>query len=168
MKSLEKQQKRGTEGQLIELVSAFCREKLNKEYEQVCIKLILKLGRKRAVPFLTGKATNWSAAIIYTIGTINYLFDRSFDPYIPSSDIHDYFGTKSTTVSAKASKIRKMLNIDRENNEFVTSRMIDDNLLDEFEVVDNMLVPILSLTDRHPKIKKGSCAKTRGDDTTSL
>lgn len=75
-----KQIKREKEQELIELVSNFCQEKLNEEYKQLCIELVQKLGRKRNVPFMTGKMEIWAASVIYTIGNLNFLFDKSFEP----------------------------------------------------------------------------------------
>jgi hypothetical protein len=48
-KMLEKKTK------LIELVQSYCREHLNEEYEQLSAKMVEKLGRKRTVPFMSGK-----------------------------------------------------------------------------------------------------------------
>lgn len=62
--------------------------------------MIQKLSRKRVCPFERSKLEIWAAAVIYTIGNINFLFDKSFEPYIKSEEIHNFFGTKSSTVGA--------------------------------------------------------------------
>lgn len=59
-------------------------------------------GRKRTKPLLTGRTEIWAAAVVYTVGTMNFLFDKSFEPYISSADINNYFGTSSSTVAQKA------------------------------------------------------------------
>lgn len=63
------------ETELIHLTGTFCSEKLDENYAQLCEKLIKKLGRKHDVPFKRGKIEIWAAAVIYTIGSINFLFD---------------------------------------------------------------------------------------------
>lgn len=155
--------KKEKEQQLIKLVSSFCQDKLNEEYEQLCIELIRKLGRKRNVPFMTGKLEIWAASVIYTIGNLNFLFDKSFEPYIPSSEIHDYFGTKSSTVSAKSKLIRDTLKLDRIfNNDFATGHMIDINPLNQLVIVDDMIVPIESLPEEYQQMVKE--ARANGED----
>jgi hypothetical protein len=98
----EKQQK------LIELTSAFCDKHLDAEYKQLCTKLIGKMGRKRQVPFTTGKLENWAAGVVHALGTINFLFDPDSEPNVRSSDIASYFGTAQSTMSQKSKAIRDM------------------------------------------------------------
>lgn len=76
-KVIEKKEK------LLQLVQAFCREHLDEECEQLAIKMVEKLGRKRNVPFLTGKLEVWAAGIIHALGTINFLFDKNSQPFSP-------------------------------------------------------------------------------------
>ncbi len=38
------------EEKIIELTTEFCNEKLNREYEELCVKLIEKMGRKHEIP----------------------------------------------------------------------------------------------------------------------
>jgi hypothetical protein len=66
------------EKELHDLTGQFCAKYLNDEYFELCEKLIQKLARKRDVPFKRGKAEIWAAAVIYTIGSINFLYDKSF------------------------------------------------------------------------------------------
>jgi len=54
---------------LAEMTASFCDEKLDDDYKQLCQKLIIKMKRKRNVPFLTGKLEIWAAAIIYALGS---------------------------------------------------------------------------------------------------
>jgi hypothetical protein len=37
-----------------------------------------KLGSNSAKPFARGRIEIWAASIIYTIGSMNFLFDKSF------------------------------------------------------------------------------------------
>ena len=158
-----KQIKKEKEQKLTELVSGFCKEKLNEEYEQLCIGLVQKLGRKRNAPFMTGKLEIWAASIVYTIGSLNFLFDKSFEPYIPSSDIHEFFGTKSSTVGAKSKLIRDTLKLDRIfNNEFATGDMIGNNPFNNLVLVDDMILPIESLPEEYQQMVRE--ARARGED----
>ncbi len=110
--------------ELAALVSAFCKEKLNDEYEQLCLKLIDHLEEEADSPFRRGNLNIWAAAVVYTIGQVNFLSDKSFEPYLPNSAINEYFGTKPGTVSAKANLIREMLDIDYHfDPEYSTAKM---------------------------------------------
>ncbi|MDR1180390.1 MAG: DUF6398 domain-containing protein [Bacteroidales bacterium] len=157
-----KQVKKEKEQMLIKLVSDFCQDKLNEEYKTLCVELVQKLGRKRTVPFITGKLEIWAASIIYTIGSLNFLFDRSFEPYIPSSDIHEYFETKSSTVSAKSKTIRDLLKLNRFDNKFSTNLMIENNPFNQYVMVDDLIVPIDSLPEEYQQMIKE--ARSKGED----
>ena len=117
-KTKEKQDK------LIELVSSFCIDNLNEDYEQAAVKLVEKMGRKHEVPFKRGKLEIWASAVIYALGQINFLFDKSFKPFSTSDEICDYFGTKKSTVSNKARVIREMFNLNHFDKEFSTEHVI--------------------------------------------
>ena len=108
------------EEKLIEMTSSFCKEKLDEDYEELCIKLIRKMGRKHDIPFKRGKLENWASGIIYVLGQINFLFDKSFEPYASASDICEFYGTKKSTASNKAREIRKMFNLGQFDEEFST------------------------------------------------
>lgn len=117
--------------ELISMTDRFCNEYIDAEYADLCKKMIEKLGRKRSVkPLATGRLNIWAAAVVYTIATNNFLFDKSFEPYIPSSQIHDYFGTKQSTVTAKAAQIRKLLKMAPHfDSEFSTMHTLEHNPL---------------------------------------
>lgn len=110
---------------IIELVSDFCDEKLNEEYKELSIKLVEKLGRKHDVPFKRGKLEIWASAVIYALGQINFLFDKTFEPYATPDDICNYFNTKKSTVSNKAHDIREMLNMWHYDDEFSTEYLLE-------------------------------------------
>lgn len=159
---MDKKVKAEKEEQIISLVSQFCIEYINEEYKELCIELTKKLGRKRNVPFLTGKVEIWAASIVYTVGALNFLFDKSFEPYIPSSDIHEYFETKSSTVNAKSKLIRDLLKLNRFKNEFSTNRMIGSNPFNQFVMVNDMIVPLDSIPEEYQKMVKE--ARAKGED----
>ena len=81
---MEKNKIKERENELLDLVRIFCSQKLDKEYLFLCEKLVKKMGRKRDIPFKSGKLEIWAAAIIHAIGSINFLFDKSFQPYLMS------------------------------------------------------------------------------------
>jgi hypothetical protein len=84
--------------QLLELTGQFCDQHLDEEYKALCAKLILKMKRKRQVPFLSGKVNTWAALSVYALGQINFLFDRSFEPYVSADQIANHFGVSKSTM----------------------------------------------------------------------
>lgn len=130
---------------LIQMIEKFCEEKLDLEYTELCVLLTKKLGRKRDVPFQRGKIEIWAAAIIHAIGSINFLFDDSFQPYIKATEISDYFGAKNATVSGKSSEIKKMLNLSYYDAEFSTIKMNGSNPFNNLVMVDGFIVSLDTL-----------------------
>lgn len=81
---------------ILDLVREFCSKKLDEEYFELSERLVQKLGRKRNPPIATGQPQIWAAAVIHALGTINFLFDKSFELYISTEDINVYFGTNKS------------------------------------------------------------------------
>jgi len=95
------------------LTDATCAEHLNDEYAQLCRKLAAKLSRKRPSPLERGRVKTWAAAIVYTIGQINFLFDKSQTPHIRAVDLCELMGVGKSTMENMAKQIHSMLNINR-------------------------------------------------------
>ena len=135
---------------------------MDEDYYLLCEKLIKKLGRKRDVPFQRGKLEIWAAAVVYAIGSINFLFDKSFEPYVTADQINDYFGTKNSTVSNKAREIKDMLNLWHFDSEFSTQRMADSNPFNNLVMVDGPIVPMDTLPEDLQQMVRD--ARARGED----
>lgn len=134
-KMLEKKAK------LLELAQGFCREHLDEEYERLCVKLVEKLGRKRTVPFMSGKLEVWAAGIIHALGTINFLFDKNTQPYATVHDICGYFGTAQSTTSQKSKAIRDMLKLGYFDSEFSTASVQKNNPFNDMVSINGFIVP---------------------------
>ena len=147
---------------ILDLTGTFCAQKLDDQYFELCEKLIKKMGRKRDVPFKRGKLEIWAAAVINEIGSINFLFDRSFQPYVSSKEINDYFGTKPTTVTNKARAIKDMFDLWHYSLEFSTGHMQRNNPFNNLVMVDDMIYPIDSLPEDMKRIARQ--AKAEGKD----
>jgi len=159
---MTKQEIKQREEKLLEMTGAFCAQKLDEDYYLLCEKLIKKLGRKRDVPFQRGKLEIWAAAVVYAIGSINFLFDKSFEPYVTADQINDYFGTKNSTVSNKAREIKDMLNLWHFDSEFSTKRMSESNPFNNLVMVDGLIVPMDTLPENLQQMVRD--ARARGED----
>ncbi len=155
------------EKQLLELTGAFCAEKLNDDYFQLCEKLIKKLGRKRDVPFQRGKLEIWAAAVVYAIGSINFLFDNSFEPYLSAGQISEYFGTKNSSVSNKASQIKDMFKMDIFSPEFSTQHTTQNNPFNDMVMVDGFIVPLSSIPEDLQQMVRNERAEGRDIEFTT-
>jgi hypothetical protein len=146
---------------LIKSTSDFCDKYLDEEYKNLCIKMIEKMKRKRNVPFVSGKLEIWAAAIIYSIGSVNFLFDKSFKPYATADDICNYFGTSKSTTSQKSKLIRDMFKMGYFSSEFQTARMNDSNPFSNMVMINGFIVDKRMLPEEIQdkigiKTKKGS------------
>lgn len=136
----DKQRVQAIQRQLTELTAACCRQHIDAEYERLCKKLIDKMARKRVVPFLSGRVEIWAAASIYALGTINFLFDKSFLPHATPDTLCNYFQVSKRTVAQKAKLIREMLKLEYFDAEFSTKRMAKNNPFARLGMVDGFLV----------------------------
>jgi hypothetical protein len=130
---------------LIEMTAKFCNKKLNDEYRELTEKMIKKLSKKRNVPFLSGRIEIWAAAIIYSLGQINFLFDKKSQPFSTADEISGFFGQSKSSVSQKAKVIRDLLKLNYSDNEFSLKSIQESNPFNEMVSIDGFIVPISSL-----------------------
>jgi hypothetical protein len=147
---------------IISLIEGFCKNKLDDEYFELSKKIIQKLGRKRNVPFATGQAEIWAAATIHALGTINFLFDKSFKPYVTIEEINDFFGTSKSTTGNKSKQIRNLLKLEHYDREFSTIKMLENNPFNDFVMVDGYIVSVKSLPEEQQQIVRQ--ARAEGKD----
>lgn len=65
----------------------------------------------------------WAAAIVYALGSINFLFDKSSLPYATPDTICDAFQVSKRTVAQNAKLIRDIFKLGYFDPEFSTERM---------------------------------------------
>ncbi|MCB9228029.1 MAG: hypothetical protein H6618_00290 [Deltaproteobacteria bacterium] len=125
---------------LVKLTSEFCCKYIDQEYAELCEKVILKMSRKRSVPFLLGKPEIWAAGVIHAVGYVNFLFDSNDEPYVDFDTIADHFNTSKSTVGQKSKIIRDMFKIRRFDNNFSTQAMAERNPYNNLFMLDNGMV----------------------------
>lgn len=102
---------RGEAEEIIKVTDQFCAEHLDAEYGELCRKLVAELARKRPSPLLRGDLRIWAGAVIYTIGSINFLFDRTQRPHMTADQLSQRLGLSKSTLGAKAKRIQDLLRI---------------------------------------------------------
>ncbi len=163
----DKEKLKAQKEKILELVRAFCKAKLDEEYCRLAEKMTEKLARKRPSPLLRGKPEIWAAGIIHALGTVNFLFDKDFEPYVSLDEINEFFGTKKSSSGNKARLIREMFKLDAwENEEFLTQQMKEANPLKDMVMINGFLVPISMLPEEIQDIVRQ--AKARGKDNLSI
>ena len=102
------------------LIEPFCKEKLNEEYQTVCLYALEKLCRKRPSPLNAGRVNTWAAGIVYAVGQVNFNFDKSLPVHVDrAEELSEPFGISKSTAASKAAEIRKMLNMERFGAEYM-------------------------------------------------
>src|SRR3989304_9615327 len=67
---------------IIKLTDRVCNDALNDEYASLARRLAATLARKRPSPILRGKPEIWACGILYALGAVNFLFDKSQSPHL--------------------------------------------------------------------------------------
>lgn len=126
--------------EIIALTDTVCAAHLNDEYAQMSRKLAAKLSRKRPSPLERGRAKSWACAIVYAIGQVNFLFDKSQDPHLSATELCALFNVSQQTGSAKAKQIRDLLNIGVFEPEWTLSSLVDENPMIWMITVNDLIV----------------------------
>ena len=93
------------------LLDAFSQAHLTPELAGYARKLWEQIGRKRKYVITGGAKEVWAAAVVYVIARLNFLFDSKDQNYLTADGVSAFFGTKKTTVSARAADIEKACRI---------------------------------------------------------
>jgi hypothetical protein len=95
--------------EIVALTDQFCQQRLNEEYRGLCRRMAAKLCRKRPSPVATGKTNTWACGIAYSVGRVNFLFDKSQTPHMRADELCQCFGLSPKTGSAKSTAIMELL-----------------------------------------------------------
>ena len=80
---------------------------------------------KRPSLLLRGDLRIWAAATIYTVGSVNFLFDRSQPLHLTGEDLSDLTGVPKSTMANKAKQVRDQLGLGRLDLEFCRRDLIE-------------------------------------------
>ncbi len=94
-----------------QILDNFSKIHLSDELSGYCYKLWDKIGKKRNYIITGGQKEVWASAVIYVISRLNFLFDSKSSNPLTVDMICDFFGTKKSTVSSKATDIEKACKI---------------------------------------------------------
>ena len=100
------------------MTDAVCTQHLDAEYGELCRRLIGKLARKRPSPLARGDLRIWAGGVIYAVGSVNFLFDRTQRLYLPADQLSALIGVPKSTLANKAKIIREILHLGPLDTEF--------------------------------------------------
>ena len=127
---------------IINLTDAVCNQHLNSEYAELARRLAATLARKRPSPILRGKPEIWACAILYALGTVNFLFDKSQTPHMRADELCAVFGVSQSSGANKAKLIRDMLKMYQLDPNWCLPSRVDENPLIWILQVNGMMVDI--------------------------
>jgi len=127
---------------IVSLTESVCKEYLNSEYATLARKLAAALARKRPSPIVRGKPEIWACGILYALGTVNFLFDKSQTPHMRSDELCKAFDVGKSTGENKGKLIRDLMNMYPLDPNWCVSANIADNPLLWTLQVNGMMVDI--------------------------
>ncbi|MFO8234600.1 MAG: DUF6398 domain-containing protein [Bacteroidales bacterium] len=128
--------------QLIHLISEFCEKKLDEEHKDLASKVIYKLYKKNALPLKEEDLNEWAAGIIHAIGSVNLLFDKSFEPYISEKELFDYYKADQENTFSNSEYIKNMLKLNVFDPEYSTHISDHDNPLKDMVSIDGIYISL--------------------------
>jgi hypothetical protein len=114
---------------IVSLINPLCQEYLNEEYAALGQELAAALARKRPSPLTRGKPEIWACAIVYALGFVNFLFDKTQTPHMRADDLCDFFGVSQSSAANRAKAIRDMFGMYQYDPRWCLPSLIDNNPL---------------------------------------
>jgi len=125
---------------IVDLTDRFCQEHLNEEYAQLARQVTAALCRKRLSPLTQGQPKTWACGIVYALGFVNFLFDKSQSPHISAAELCEWFGVSKSTGSAKSKEVRDTLNMTQLDPDWCLPSKLDENPLAWMIMVNGLIV----------------------------
>ena len=126
--------------QIVVLIDQGCTALLNDEYAQVCHQMTAALCRKRPSPLMRGRLDIWAAAIVHTVGTVNFVYDPTQTPHTTLQELCTGFHTAKSSVAAKTTQIKQMLKIGMMDPKWTLPSRINRNPMAWYIMVDGFIV----------------------------
>lgn len=132
---------------ITQITDVACREHLDDEYGGIARRLVARLARKRPSPLARGDVRIWAAGILYAVGQVNFLFDRSQTPHLTAKQLAERLGVVQTTMANKAGLINRTLDLGIFEPELTRVAMLEQHPIAWIVEVDGFLVDARTLPD---------------------
>ncbi len=112
---------------IVALTDNFSHQHLNDEYAQLARYATAALCRKRPSPLVSGYANTWACGIIYALGYVNFLFDKSQTPHTNATELCESFVISKSTGAAKSKVVRDTLKMSQFDPNWCLPSKLDSN-----------------------------------------
>ena len=130
---------------IVALTDAFCRAHLDEDYAQLARQATAALCRQRPSPLATGNLKTWAGGIVYALGSVNFLFDKSQTPSMSAAELCAAFGVSPSTGSAKAKAVREALDMRQMEPQWYRPSKMEDNPMAWMIMVNGYVVDVRSM-----------------------
>jgi hypothetical protein len=133
-----------TYDEIVRLIDAVCLKHLDQEYADLSRKLAFEACRLIPCPLQHGRPKTWAAAIVYVLGQINFLFDKSQKPHMRATDLCKAFDVSQQSVSPKARELGDLFDLSPMTHKWLRQGMIEDNPAVWIVMINGFLTDIRS------------------------
>jgi hypothetical protein len=127
---------------IVGLTDDVCDRYLNSEYRDLARALTGALCRKRPSPVASGQPRTWACSIVYVLGRMNFLSDKSFSPHMTTAELCAAFDVGESTVHAKARAIEKAIGARPFDPQWTLPSLVEKNPLVWMAEVNGLLVDL--------------------------
>ncbi len=127
---------------IVGLTDDVCDRYLNSEYRDLARALTGALCRKRPSPVASGQPRTWACSIVYVLGRMNFLSDKSFSPHMTTADLCAAFDVGESTVHAKARAIEKAIGARPFDPQWTLPSLVEKSPLVWMAEVNGLLVDL--------------------------
>ena len=124
------------------LTDAVCAEHLDEDYRGLSRAMAGALCRKRPSPLALGQPRTWACGIVHALGQVNFLYDKSTQPFMTMAELCAAFEVGQSTASAKAKAISNALRIGMMDPAWTHPSLIERNPLVWMAEVNGLLVDL--------------------------
>jgi len=125
---------------IAKLTDSICLDHLDKEYAELARRMASTLARKRPSPLARGRKDVWAAAIVYALGSVNFLFDKSQVPHMRADELANLFGVSQKTAANKARQIRDILKIEQADPNWWRPSKLEEKPLAWWVMINDLAV----------------------------
>ena len=122
------------------MTDRFCAEHLDHEYAELARYAIAALCRKRPSPLSSGKPQTWACAVLYALGQVNFLSDKSTQPSMGMAELCSHFGIAPSTGGNKAKLVNKALGMHQFDHRWTLPSRLGNSSLAWLVQVNGLIV----------------------------
>jgi hypothetical protein len=127
---------------VVRLTDDVCREHLSDDYAGLAREMAAELCLREPSLLERGRPESWACGIVYALGKVNFLFDRSQTPHLSSGELCGLFGVSPATGSSKARAILDRLESFQLDPRWCLPSMLEANPLVWIVEVDGLPVDV--------------------------